>query len=423
MSIGSISAPRLRDLRVPLRLDGVAVRDVRSAFISSRLLVLVVGAITAATASFGNRVWRAPIPAPFLHPFGSWPLGGVFDSILSPFVRGDATYFSAIAYNGYHHTIETSFFPGYPLLVRFLGGFASPAATVLVGSLVSLATFACALYVLHRLTTLELGERPARATLLLIAFCPAAVFFSSPYTESLFLFLSVAAFYAARTERWGLAALLAAAAALTRNIGVLLMIPLAIFYLQARSGRWSARAPLRALSEFRPDRRLLWLLVIPVGPIVYSVYLHGAFGDWLSWVHSQTLWGRQSAAPWNTVIDALRAGWHALRGHSGYYGGELVDLAFLAFAGLLVIASFRRLPLAYGLYSVAILLPAFADPILAQPPEPLHGLPRYVLVAFPLFMAGGHWSAQRDRLRWVLPVSALGLIGMTAAFAAWLPYY
>ncbi len=421
MSIGSISAPRLRALRVSARLEAAAMRDVRSAFLSSRALVLVVGMITAATASFGRRVWAAPIPAPYLHPFAHWPLGGVIDFIVSPLVRGDATYYSAIAYKGYHHTIETSFFPGYPLLVRFLGGFASPAATVLVGSLVSLASFGGALYVLHRLTRLELGERAARATLLLIAFCPAAVFFSAPYTESLFLLLSVSAFYAARTERWWQASLLATGAALTRNIGVLLLIPLALFSLQSSAQPASAR--VGALARRCADRRLLWLLLIPVGPILYSAYLHHAFGDWLSWVHSQVIWGRQSAWPWQSVIDELHVAWNAVRGHSYYYGGELVDLGFLVIAGLMGDLTLRRLPLAYGIYSLAILLPALTDPILGFPPQPLHGLPRYVLVAFPLFMATGAWLEQRRLLRWVLPIAALGLIGFTAAYAAWLPYY
>ena len=123
------------------------------------------------------------------------------------------------------------------------------------------------------------------------------------------------------------------------------------------------------------------------------------------------------------MIDALRVAWHALQGQGHYYGGELVDLAFLGVAALLVLATLRCLPLAYGLYSIAALLPALTDPILAQPPEPLHGLPRYVLVAFPLFMAAAAWVEKRRIAPWVITLFSVGLIGMTAALAAWLPYY
>ncbi len=123
------------------------------------------------------------------------------------------------------------------------------------------------------------------------------------------------------------------------------------------------------------------------------------------------------------MVDGLRVAWHALLGQGHYYGGEFVDLAFLGAAALLVLAAFRRLPLAYGLYSIAALLPALTDPILAQPPEPLHGLPRYVLVTFPLFMAAAAWLEKRRITPWVISLFGVGLIGMTAAFAAWLPYY
>ena len=56
---------------------------------------------------------------------------------------------------------------------------------------------------LHRLAALELGERDARGTVLLVAFVPTAVFFSAVYSESLFLLVSVGAFLAARHGRLG----------------------------------------------------------------------------------------------------------------------------------------------------------------------------------------------------------------------------
>ena len=67
--------------------------------------------------------------------------------------------------------------------------------------------------------------------LLLVAFFPAALFFSAVYSESLFLLLSVGAVLAARQGRWAWAGALAALAALTRNSGVLLLVPLALLFL------------------------------------------------------------------------------------------------------------------------------------------------------------------------------------------------
>lgn len=65
------------------------------------------------------------------------------------------------------------------------------------------------------------------------------------------------------------------------------------------------------------------------------------FGDWLSWDHSQVIWGRRTAMPWQTVIDGLRAAWHVLHGHTSHFGGEFVDAAFLVAAVALVVVAFR----------------------------------------------------------------------------------
>ena len=81
-------------------------------------------------------------------------------------------------------------------------GFASAGVALVAAFAVSLAAFAGALYLLHRLTELELGREYALPTILLLSVFPGAVFFGIPYSESIFLLVSVGAFYAARTEHW-----------------------------------------------------------------------------------------------------------------------------------------------------------------------------------------------------------------------------
>ncbi len=89
------------------------------------------------------------------------------------------------------------FFPLYPLLMRW-GGAALGGHPLLAGLIVSLAAFAGALVLLYRLARLELGEDYAWRVVLLISTFPYALYFSAVYTESLFLLLSVGAFYAMR---------------------------------------------------------------------------------------------------------------------------------------------------------------------------------------------------------------------------------
>src|SRR5256714_5166150 len=117
------------------------------------------------------------------------------------------------------------FFPLYPLLRRG-GGAVLGGHPLLAGTVISLAAFAGAMSLLHRLAVLELGEEKAWPVILLMSTYPFALFYSVVYTESLFLFLTVGAFYAMRRRYLPLGALGGLAAGLTRPNGVWLALPL-----------------------------------------------------------------------------------------------------------------------------------------------------------------------------------------------------
>lgn len=175
--------------------------------VGSRLLGFAAGAAGARTAWVTG--WSAFDPQRITAGLG--PVGNL---LAGASVRWDALHYLWIAQSGYRHAGDTVFFPLYPLLVHAAAWLTG--SDVRAGIIVSLGALAVALTLLHRLTTLELGRRAADATVLLIAFAPLSFFFSALYTESLFLALSVGAVYAARRDRWAVACLLAALAAVTR---------------------------------------------------------------------------------------------------------------------------------------------------------------------------------------------------------------
>ena len=174
---------------------------------------------------------------------------------LAPLARWDAVWYLRIAESGYGGAeARAAFFPLYPSLVRALGalGGGSPGARLIAAYLISLAAFLAALALLHRLCALELGRDYAGPTLLLLAVFPASLYFGAPYSESVFLLTSVAAFYAARTERWAWAGAAAGAAAATRSAGILLVLPLALLWWeQGPGGRRAGQAAWP-----RPRRRM-----------------------------------------------------------------------------------------------------------------------------------------------------------------------
>ena len=341
--------------------------------------------------------------------------------LLSPLARWDAAWYLRIADSGYSGSdARAAFFPLYPALVFTVAqaGGGSEGALLVSGYLVALACFLAALVLLHRLAALELGRPLAAPTLLLLSVFPAALFFGAPYSESLFLMLAVGAFYAARTGSWAWAAAAAAGAAATRSAGILLLLPLALFW-------WGQRE--------RRVKDAAWLLLAPLGLAGYALFLGLAEGDALRFLDVQDAWSRELAVPLSGAWDGLTAALDGLRQLSSgqteivYFeqaAGDpyriaainLMLLGSLVFALLACVGIFRRLPKAYGAWVAASLLLPLSFPV---EPQPLMSLPRFLAVLFPIFMWLALWSEERRATARVAAVSALGLGLFTAQFASW----
>jgi hypothetical protein len=384
----------------------IACRRPLIAFVCSRLLVLVVGIVGVLSAT--SHVGVAGTSGQLAH------LGATENAIAGPlFHRFDAAYYLTIASHGYLATAPShlAFFPLFPALIGALGFLTG--SNVIAGLVISSASFALALVLLHRLTELELGTRAADATVLLVAFAPLSFFFTAIYTESLFLLLSLGAVLAARRERWGLAGLLAALATLTRPTGILLVVPLVVMRLRAAG---------------RIDRGLAWSLV-PVGALLAYLAILAANGfPWLAPFRQGAVWQRVTVGPIAGIASAVVTAWHSalaiLRGRVVFaptLGGPFTPsaecvllLLVLAIAAGFLASCFRRLPLQYGAYAAAVLLMCVSSPSIGQP---LISFDRYVLTIFPLWMAAGAWVAKRRLERVAVAVGSILLIFYTFYFA------
>lgn len=405
-----------------------ALRDAWRAFWTTRLFVAAVAIFSAAAFDGPDDHFVSEDEPRVTQPFGE-----VGDAIFAPLARWDAAFYLEIANDGYpdgrvHGSIgETwAFFPLYPLLVRILGLGLGPHVLIVVAYAVSLAALLGALYLLHRLVTLEIGERYASATVVLLATFPASLFLGAPFTESLFLLLSVGAFYAARTGHWAWAGVLAGAASGTRSSGVVLALPLVFLYLYgprsdaaAATGgpAWRPRFPVRG--------DLAWLALAPVGLLAFIAY-QGSHGDALRWAHVQAVWSREWDGVFGAVVPAAELAWSAfgdlLDGTLPMalgYGQPVQNLIlfpFLVFAAACAAGVLHRLPLAYGLHALASLALPLSNPSTA---EPLMSFPRFVAVMFPLFMWLALVCAPRRLTLPVALVFAVLLGAVTSQFAQW----
>jgi hypothetical protein len=399
---------------------------------TSRLVILGAGVL--AVLSFGRAAGTQGFdPARLTAPFGYFG-----NLVAAPLARWDSVWYLAIAHGGYdHQAARTAFFPVYPLMCRGLGVVIG--SDLIAGVLISLAAFAVALILLHQLVALEVDSDVATATVMLVAFCPMAYFFSAVYSEALYLALSVACILQARRGRWGSAGMIGALAAASRNSGVMLVVPVVLLFLYGPRGDCegaglSGRHGIRRLLPRFPIRpQLLYAALIPAGLGAYVGWLALKTGDGLAPFHAQQVWFRHFAGPFGGVWDGAVAAWDGLRqilhgppppvyftkagGDALTVGGQnLMLFAFLAVGIVACVGAFRVLPLAYGGYVLASLAMPLSYPVT---PQPLASLPRYEVVLFPLFIWGAQLAVRRELMAPALGVLAVLLGLFTAEFATW----
>jgi hypothetical protein len=279
--------------------------------------------------------------------------------------RQDAVWYLRLADDGWSgDDASAAFFPVYPLTVRAVA-WMLPGDTLLAALLVSNLAFLGALLALFALTAEAFGTRAARRAIVVAAIFPTAFFFLAPYTESLFLFLSILAFRAARHDRWGRVAVAGALAALTRSVGLLLIPALLVEAYTSRRGRADGGRATTA--------RMAGAAAIAIGPLSWLAWWGLAKGNWLAPLDAQSRWGRELQPPWVSVARAVDLAWS----FRSYWLLDLVIVS-LAIVGLaLAVPALRASEISYG--ALSVLLP-LVDPFWDRP---LLSAPRFMAVVFP----------------------------------------
>ena len=386
------------------------VAFVLAVYAASRLFYLISGSLLAylvPTSSF-QRV-TLDVPSGSMNIWSHW----------------DGEHYVTLAMGGYLHppdNVSPAFFPLYPLLLRsfaeLFGGPISKEALSVWGPLISLLFLPFAFYFIYHIALEGWGERVARGTVLILAFFPTTFFLNAAYTESLFLALSAGSMWAMRVRKdLLLACVLAGFAAATRNVGIFLVVPLMYEWIKdVERFRW----------------RGVYLLLAPGGLFVYMVYLWVRFGDPLLFYTAQESWGRHATGPLDTASRAWGA---AVEGASRLLDPDLwahpplsnaanqlagasnfFNLGFFVFAMVVLLAGSRYLPLSLTVYGLLLVAPAT---LFGTPGSPLMGTPRYVLVAFPVFIVLALLFRNRVLLGGWLVVSTLVSLVLCGLFVSW----
>ncbi|MEZ5429212.1 MAG: hypothetical protein R2747_23395 [Pyrinomonadaceae bacterium] len=256
------------------------------------------------------------------------------------------------------------FFPLYPLLVAGLKLIVrdSLLSAFLITGLASLALG----LVFRQLVRLDHPERTAQAAVFFMFIFPTSFFLHIPYTESLFLALTIGSFLAARKRSWLVVGILGGLACITRINGVFIF-PALLFEI------WQ---------EYREtkDINLGWfsLCFLPVGFLLYLTLNYVVAGDPFRFMDYQSQhWYRHFRFPWYGIRDAVGRFFYEQPDRAIMYSVQ--ELIFVVIGLAAIIAGWRHLRHSYRFWMVANWLLFISTSFVLS-------VPRYTLILFPLFI-------------------------------------
>jgi Gpi18-like mannosyltransferase len=304
---------------------------------------------------------------------------------VSNHTQWDSAFYLDIAQHGYQFLGQGMlsnivFFPLYPFLV-FLIAFLLFGHYALAGWIVSVVALGFAVVFLWKLAKEFHPDIDPELPIVYLLIFPTAVFLTSVYTESLFLFLSIATFYYLFKKNFLLAGIFGLMASLTRVTGVLLFIPLLWEYY-----RQSSRDERYSLAN------LLKICLVPLGTFCFLLYHKIAFGDFFLFFKVEKWWGR---------AFSLNKSHFILVTHPAVVNFSL-DIAFVLFGLVAIWFIFKKLPISYGLYALASFCVALATGTTMS-------IGRYLLVLFPVYI----WMAsiQNKYIRYAIIFPSILLLG------------
>ena len=313
----------------------------------------------------------------------------------------DGVHYITIIEKGYFGTgLIQAFFPVYPLLVYLFNWISNP---IVVGILLSHFFFIGALY----LWVLLLKKQNIRISwmqmILPFLLFPTAFFFGAMYTESLFLFLVFLCLFLLKQKKLFYAAIIAALASATRIVGMMLvpMMIVAVFV------DWNQQ---KLRNTFTLIKNICISLVGLFGLLSYMTYLWIVFHDPLYFLHVQNEFGGGRQEQFILLPQVLYRYikiFIATPGWSWSYYAYAQELVIT----LLVVGVLSWFTYKHWRSHLAELVFSWGVVLLPPLTGTLQSMPRYVLVAFPVFAAWIAFRKTHTLAYWVLcAISAVFLI-------------
>lgn len=305
------------------------------------------------------------------------PYEPVSSFLLYPWANFDGVHYLRIAGEGYTYD-NLGFFPLFPMAIKLLSVIFGSEQTFgaghfFSGFLIANIAFLAALFMLYKLIELDYSAKTAKLAILFLLVFPTSFYFGSIYSESLFLLLMLLSLYFARKKQMLVGSFFGLLTSLTRLVGISLLP--ALIYELFRKEKTAKKRLIGALS----------FLLIPLGYIGYSFFNWTISGNAFSFIKAHGTLGNARSVDSVILIPQTLFRYIKILLNLPYSQYEwwiaLLELATFVFAALLIFYAWKKgVRFSYILFAlVAFLIPASSGTFT--------GLPRYVLVLFPIFIA------------------------------------
>jgi hypothetical protein len=348
---------------------------------------------------------------------------------LTPFGTTTFDYHMLLQGNEYYGestSLAYAFFPFYPWMIAVFAwplkllGMGAIAASTLAGVVISALGALGAMLALYDLTRDSLEHEGAmRAAFYLLIF-PTGFFLVQIYTEGLFVGLAFGCLAMLRRRGWYLvpAALLGAAATLTRAVGVALIIPMALTWF--RTGDWlDIDMEWRQIYYFlkSPRREVLvsfGKMILAFSPLItFLIWKFSWLGFNFDFVEAR-YFGRGFLDFGYAFYNWSEAAKSMFIGNPQRTAYFLTEFLGLAVGVTTCIACIKRNP-EIAWFSLAVFVIAWGS-------GPAQGIQRYILAAPAVFYMLSYWGGKYpvfDRAWTILSTMLMGFLAMMYAFNMW----
>lgn len=293
------------------------------------------------------------------------------NSLLYPWANFDGVYYLTIAHAGY--TVDNSgFFPLYSIFIKIFGLNSATFSIqqFLTAAVLSSTFLLLGLIFFQKLINIDYKQNISFNTLLFLLLFPTSFYFAATYPESLFFFLSIASFYFARKGNWVLSGISATLLTATRIVGIAIFPALLFeFYLQNKTFF---------------SRRIIPIFLAPLGIISYFWYDHLNFGNFFQFAKAQVALHNNRSEHLilfpQTIYRYFKIFFMMNFSQFEWWIALLEFISFVFASAMIYVSWKKKIRLSYILFSIiALLIPASTGTFT--------GMPRYVLILFPMFIA------------------------------------